>query len=158
MLQILFAAILTGIAATMMGRNSGKVSEVLSIMDQLFQKAVLIIVKLMPVCIFCSTASMVIKIDAKEFHQVAGWMGQVCFCDLVVILMLLMLVMLLGRTSPVWFLKQICQIMVSGFAVASSNAVMPMTMQTCREKLKISPGYMVYPFLHTCCFLRSVSR
>ncbi len=144
MLQILFAAILIGIATTMMGKNSGKVSEVLSIMDQLFQKAVLIIVKLMPVCIFCSMASMVIKIDAKEFHQVAGWMGQVYFCDLVVILMLLLLVMLLGRTSPVWFIKQISQIMVSGFAVASSNAVMPMTMQTCKEKLKISPG--IYSF------------
>ncbi|MCR4749543.1 MAG: dicarboxylate/amino acid:cation symporter [Lachnospiraceae bacterium] len=144
MLQILFAAILTGIAVTMMGKNSGKVSEALSIMDELFRKVVLIIVKFMPVCIFCSMASMVIKIDAKEFNQVAGWMGQVYFCDLVVILMLLVLVMLLGRTSPVWFLKQISQIMVSGFAVASSNAVMPMTMQTCKEKLKISPE--IYSF------------
>lgn len=139
MLQILFAAILTGIAVTMMGKDSAKISGALSVMDQLFQKVVLIIVKFMPVCIFCSMASMVIKINVIELHQVAGWMGQVYFCDLVVIMMLLILVAILGRTSPIWFLKQISQLMVSGFAVASSYAVMPMTMQTCKEKLKISP-------------------
>ncbi len=144
MLQILFVAILTGIAITTMGKNSGKVSDFLSVMDELFQKIVLIIVKFMPVCIFCSMASMVIKVDARELHQVAGWMGQVYFCDMAVILMLMLLVMILGHTSPVWFIKQISQIMMSGFAVASSNAVMPMTMQTCREKLKISSG--IYSF------------
>lgn len=144
MLQILFAAILTGIAVTMMGKDSAKISGVLSVMDQLFQKVVLIIVKFMPVCIFCSMASMVIKINVIELHQVAGWMGQVYFCDLVVIMMLLILVAILGRTSPIWFLKQISQLMVSGFAVASSNAVMPMTMRTCKEKLKISPE--IYSF------------
>ena len=127
MLQILFAAILTGIAVTMMGKESAKVSDVLSVMDKLFQKVVLIIVKFMPVCIFCSMASMVIRVDVTELHQVAGWMAQVYFCDLVVIAMLLILVALLGHTSPIWFLKQISQIMVQGFAVASSNAVMPMT-------------------------------
>ncbi|MCR5108698.1 MAG: dicarboxylate/amino acid:cation symporter [Lachnospiraceae bacterium] len=74
-------------------------------------------------------ASMVIKIDAVELHQVAGWMAQIYFCDLVVIIMLLILVALLGRTSPIWFLKQISQIMVQGFAVASSNAVIPMILQ-----------------------------
>ncbi|MCR5234104.1 MAG: dicarboxylate/amino acid:cation symporter [Lachnospiraceae bacterium] len=144
MLQILFAAILTGIAVTMMGKESAKVSDVLSVMDKLFQKVVLIIVKFMPVCIFCSMASMVIRVDVTELHQVAGWMAQVYFCDLVVIAMLLILVALLGHTSPIWFLKQISQIMVQGFAVASSNAVMPMTMQTCKEKLKISPE--IYSF------------
>ena len=144
MLQILFAAILTGIAVTMMGKESAKVSDVLSVMDKLFQKVVLIIVKFMPVCIFCSMASMVIRVDVTELHQVAGWMAQVYFCDLVVIAMLLILVALLEHTSPIWFLKQISQIMVQGFAVASSNAVMPMTMQTCKEKLKISPE--IYSF------------
>lgn len=59
MLQILFIAILTGIAITMMGKGSKKAGEFLSVMDDLFQKIVLIIVKFMPVCIFCSMASMV---------------------------------------------------------------------------------------------------
>ncbi|MCR5108697.1 MAG: dicarboxylate/amino acid:cation symporter [Lachnospiraceae bacterium] len=40
MLQILFASILTGIAVTMMGKDSAKISEVLSVMDKLFQKVV----------------------------------------------------------------------------------------------------------------------
>lgn len=144
MLQLLFIAILTGLSVAMMGKNGRKISDALSAADELFQKITLIIVKLMPVCIFCSMASLVIKTDLTELKHVAGWMGEVYLCDSVVILLLLMMVLILGKTSPFWFFKRLGRVLVSSFAMASSNAVMPMTMQTCREDLDISPG--VYSF------------
>lgn len=144
MMQLLFIAILTGTAASMMGRNSQKICDILLVMDELFEKIILIIVKFMPVCIFCSMASMIIKIDPLQLRQVAVWMGQVYLCDLAVILMLLTMVTVFGGTSPLSFLKQLGQVMISSYSMASSNAVMPMTIQTCREKLNISPK--IYSF------------
>lgn len=144
MLQLLFVAIITGIAISGMGEKGLALHNAVSLIDTLFQKITIMIVKFMPLCIFFSIASMIVKLNFKDISQVVGWMGLIYLCDLLVILMLMVLVLVLGRTSPLWFLKETAQVLLSSFAVASSNAVMPLTMQTCRERLKISP--QVYTF------------
>lgn len=144
MIQLLVLAVLTGIAVAAMDRYGSLVSHALSSMDELFQKITLIIVKFMPVCIFCSMTSMVIKLQAEEMAQLAGWIGLTYLCDGVVIILLLLFVALAGKTSPARFLRQMGSLMPSSYALASSNAVMPFTIETCRDKLKISPR--IYSF------------
>ena len=144
MLQLLFVAIITGIGISSMGEKGLVLHNAVSLMDTLFEKITTMIVKFMPVCIFLSLASMIIKLDFKDMGQVVGWMGLIYMCDVLVILMMLGLAFVFGSTSPIWLLRQIGQIMMTSFAVASSNAVMPMTMQTCGEKLGISPK--IYTF------------
>lgn len=144
MLQLLFIAILTGITVAGMGKHSAKLSEMLSAADELFEKMALIIVRFMPVCIFCATASMMIKLNIADIRHIAGWMGLVYMCDAVILLLQILMVPVFARTSPLWFLQNFSPVMLSAFAMASSNAVMPLTMQTCRDKLKISPD--IYPF------------
>ena len=144
MMQLLFLAMLFGIAVSGMKEKGRRINEVFGGIEDLFQQVTRIIVRFMPVCVFCSMASMVTRLDLSSIVSVAGWLGLIYVCDVVVLVMLLMLLPLLGRTSPVWFLKQFGQVMMAAFVLASSNAVMPLSMQTCRDKLRISPK--IYSF------------
>ncbi len=139
MIQLLFIAILTGIVVGRMGRHGAMLSNALSDMDEMFQGIIVLIVKLMPVCIFCSMASMVLKLDFKDILLLAGWMGLVYLCDIIVIVFLLLLVWIGAKRSPISYIKEVGPLMMSSFVMASSNAVMPLTIETCRDKLKISP-------------------
>lgn len=144
MMQLLFLAMLFGIAVSGMKEKGRRINEVLSGIDELFEEVTRIIVRFMPVCVFCSMASMVIRLNLSSIVSVTGWLGLVYLCDIMVLVMLMVLLLLLGRTSPIWFLRQFGQVMMTAFAVASSSAVMPLTMQTCRDKLEISPK--IYSF------------
>jgi len=144
MLQLLFIAILTGITVAGMGKHSAGVNELLSVADELFEKMALVIVRFMPLCIFCATSSMMIKLNIEDVRNIATWMGLIYLIDIVILLLQVLMVPVFARTSPLWFVKNFAPVMMSAFAMASSNAVMPVTMQTCKDKLKIS--HDIYPF------------
>ena len=144
MLQLLFLAMLFGIAVSGMKEKGRRINDVFTEIENLFEQVTRIIIRFMPVCVACSMASMVIKLNPSSIVSVSGWLGLIYLCDLLVLGMLFLLLLLLGRTSPIWFLRQYGQVMVTSFAVASSSGVMPMNMQTCRDKLEISPK--IYSF------------
>ena len=144
MMQLLFLAMLFGIAVSGMKEKGRRINEVLTGIDELFEQVTRIIVRFMPVCVFCSMASMVIRLNLSSIVSVTGWLGLIYLCDIMVLVMLMVLLLFIGRTSPIWFLRQFGQVMMTAFAVASSSAVMPLTMQTCGDKLEISPK--IYSF------------
>ena len=144
MLQLLFLAILFGTAVSGMKEKGLRANEVLKGIDEVFEQVTRIIVRFTPVCIFCSIASMVVKLDLSSIASVAGWVGLIYLCDGVILVLLLLMVPLLSHTSPIWFLKQYGQVMMTSFALCSSSATMPLNMQVCRDKLDISPR--IYAF------------
>ena len=120
------------------------VNEVLTRINDLFEEVTRIIVRFTPVCVFCSIASMVLKLNFSSIASVAGWVGLIYLCDAVILGLLLLLLPLLSHTSPIWFVRQYGQVMLASFALSSSSATMPLNMQVCRDKLDISPK--VYAF------------
>ena len=144
MMQLLFLAVLFGIAVFGMKEKGHRIYEVFTGIEDLLEQVTRIIVRFLPVCVACSMASMMIKLNFSSIVSVSGWLGLVYLCNLLVLGMLFLLLMLAGRTSPGWFLRQYGPVMVASFAMNSSSAVMPMNMQTCRDKLEISPK--IYSF------------
>lgn len=144
MLQLLFLAILFGFAVSGMKEKGRGVNEVLTRINDLFEEVTRIIVRFTPVCVFCSIASMVLKLNFSSIASVAGWVGLIYLCDAVILGLLLLLLPLLSHTSPIWFVRQYGQVMLASFALSSSSATMPLNMQVCRDKLDISPK--VYAF------------
>ena len=144
MLQILFIAILTGIAVSRMNTYSQKMSQAVEILDELFLKITGLISQFMPLCIFFSMANMVLKLDSQSLLSVSGWAVMIYLCDFIVLIGLILFVLFAGRTSPQWFLKQFGSVMMAAFATASSSAIMPLTLSACKEKLNISPK--IYSF------------
>lgn len=144
MLQLLFLSILFGIAVSGMKEKGRRINEALTMINEVFEQVTRIIVRFTPVCIFCAMASMIVKLDLSSIVSVAGWMGLIYLCDGVILVMLLLLITVLGHISPVWFLRQYGQVMMTSFAISSSSATMPQNMQVCRDKLGISPK--IYAF------------
>lgn len=144
MLQILFLAAVTCAAIMKMSKHRSAAQRAVDTLDELFTRITGLVSQFIPVCIFCSMASMVIRLRLGAFASLSGWVVMIYACDILVLGLLLIFVAAGGHTSPGEFLRNFGSVMVSAFAMASSNAVMPLTLEACRDKLKISPR--IYTF------------
>ena len=88
MMQLLFLAMLFGIAASGMKEKGRRISEVFTEIEALLEQVTRIIVRFMPVCVACSMASMVIKLNLSSLVSVSGWLGLIYLCNLLVLGML----------------------------------------------------------------------
>lgn len=144
MLQIIFIAILCGIAVGMIGDYSRPLKEFFEGCNTLFLKVTTIIVSVIPLAVFCSVCSLVMLTGGDTLISLiyflitvlAGMVGMVAVYSL--------LILVVARLNPLIFLKKYAPGMLTTFSLGSSNAAMPYNMQICRNDLGISPK--VYSF------------
>ena len=139
MLQVMLLAILTGIGVSKMGASGGQVSHGLDLCNDLFLKITKIVIKFMPLSIFCSMANMVIKTETSSLISVGQWMLMTVTCYVVMLLIYGVMLPAFARLSPFTFYKKYAPVMLNAFVICSGNAVMPFNMEICRTKLGISP-------------------
>jgi Na+/H+-dicarboxylate symporter len=144
MLQIIFLAVLCGIAVGMIGEYSQKLKELIEACNQLFLKITMIIVKVTPLAVFCSMTSLVLTTGTDTLIALIGFVATFILGLICMILVYSLLVLLIARLNPIVFLKKYAPTMLTAFTLSSSNAVMPFNMKTCKEELGISPA--VYSF------------
>lgn len=138
-LQIIFLALICGIAIGMIGDYSKVLREWFEACNSLFLTITTIIARLIPFAVFCSVTIM--------FHQMGGRsllsLVTVYLVHGVAILLMLvlygLLVMIAGRLNPLKFYSKIKESMVTSLMLLSSSAAMPTNMNTCTQKLGISP-------------------
>ncbi len=143
MLQILFSAILLGVASTMIGKRVAFIRDFLDTMNLLFTKAATLIMKCMPIAVFCSITRMVITIPMKDMLSMFSWVG-VIFIGAVVMIMFYCLMLLFNGINPIKFLRNYSEPMATAFSFGSSAATLPVSLKACRDKLGISPE--IYSF------------
>ncbi len=143
MLQILFVSILLGVSATMIGKHVAFVREFLDTMNMLFSKAATLIMKCMPVAVFCSITKMVITLPMKDLLSMVVWVG-VIFVGAVGMIMFYCLLLLINGVNPLKFLSNYAEPMATAFSFGSSAATLPVSLKACRDKLGISPE--IYSF------------
>lgn len=138
MLQLIFMAVLCGIAVGLIGKFSQLLRDILTALNDLFLKVTTIIIHVMPVAIFCAICSMLLKLGLNTILAVMGMLG-VFILGLVCMMVLYCLMMLLiGRLNPITFLKKYAASMLQVFSMSSSNASIPINMNACEKKLGIS--------------------
>lgn len=144
MLQIIFIAILCGIAVGMIGDYSRPLKEFFEGCNTLFLKVTTIIVSVIPLAVFCSVCSLVMLTGGDTLVSLIYFLVTVLagMAGMVVVYSLLILVV--ARLNPLIFLKKYAPGMLTTFSLGSSNAAMPYNMQICRNDLGISPK--VYSF------------
>ncbi len=143
MLQILFAAILLGVSATMIGKHVTFMRDFLDTMNLLFVRAATLIMKCMPFAVFCSVARMVVTIPMKDMLSMFSWVGTI-FVGAVAMIMFYCLMLLVSGINPVKFLRNYAEPMATAFSFGSSAATLPVSLRACRDKLGISPE--IYTF------------
>ncbi len=138
MLQILFAAVLLGAASAMIGKYVSFMRNLLDALSMLFSKAAALIIRLMPAAVFCSIARMVTSVPTGDVLSMLSWVG-VVFVGCMTLLLFYAVIMLCFRLNPLKFFSKFAETMATTFSFGSSAATLPVALNTCRDRLGISP-------------------
>jgi Na+/H+-dicarboxylate symporter len=138
MLQVIVFALLFGIAISRMGGRGAKLAESFNGLNDAIMEMIMILMRLAPYGVFC--------LLAKIFYTTGfSLIAQLILYFMTVVFALLLHVSLVYGTlfrsftglSPWVFFKNIRPVMMFGFATASSNATMPVTLETVEERLGV---------------------
>lgn len=140
--QLIFLAVICGIATGMIGHYSAVLRSLFDAVNELFMKIASIIIRFMPVAVFCSVASLIIEMGVKTILSILGMFGTFLFGLLCMMLLYCLLMVAFARLDPRPFLRKYAPTMLQVFSMASSNAAIPVNMEFCRKKLGI--GSRVY--------------
>lgn len=136
MLQLIFLAVISGIATGMIGRYSQLVKDIFNAFNDLFLKITSLIIRFMPIAVFCSICSMVMNMGVGTITSVLEMFGTFLFGIFCMLIVYSILMMVFGKTNPVAFFKVYAPSMIQVFSLASSNASIPINMEAC-DKLGI---------------------
>ena len=139
MLQVIFFAILFGFAMSMLGDKVSRIRNGMEELNEIIMKMVTMIIYTAPYGVF----ALVANVFAKE--------GFTAFVPLIkyVITVMLALVLhylivyssalkIIGKLSPLTFFKKFYSTMLVAFSTASSNATLPVTMETAEKDMGVS--------------------
>ncbi|MEZ5020917.1 MAG: dicarboxylate/amino acid:cation symporter [Bacteroidales bacterium] len=146
MLSIIFFAILAGFFVTRVGEKSRVllVDVVNSILD-VIMKITLFVIKFTPLGVF-SIIAKVISQQINNGNQVSEVISSMGIYFLTVLLGLVvqgmitlpLLVRFLGRANPMKHLKNMSTVILTAFSTSSSNATLPLTMETVETRNGVS--------------------
>ncbi len=137
MIQLIFLAVLCGVAVGMIGKYSRILNDLFAACNELFLKIASLIIKLMPLAVFCSILSMILKTGTAALLSVLGIVGTFIVAIALMIITYCVLIVTIARLNPIPFLKKYAPTMLQVFSMGSSNAALPLNIETCK-KLGIS--------------------
>jgi len=138
MLQVIVFAILFGVAISRAHEFGQRIAGAFGAMNEVIMEMVKILMQLAPYGVFC--------LLAKIFYSTGfGLIGQLILYFATVAMALVLhagvvytsLLAFIAKLNPLVFLKRIRPVMMFGFATASSNATMPITLEVAEEKLGV---------------------
>lgn len=140
--QLIFIAILCGVSIGLTGKYPEILKSFFEAFNELFKVIMSLIMKIMPITVFCSTASMMINLGIDVLLSIFGMFITFVFGILCMLIIYCILILIVGRLDPIPFLRKYSPYMLQIFSLASSSAAIPLNMEACKEKLGI--GDKVY--------------
>jgi Na+/H+-dicarboxylate symporter len=139
MLGIVIFTIIIGVAITQL---NDKTAQPIIRFTEAVQKICMIVVSwammLVPYAVFGLMAALISRIGIEIFLGLGYYMLVVVIGLLILLAFYLILVWSLAKKNPFKFLRAIREPQLLAFSTASSAAVMPVSMKTANEKLKVS--------------------
>ncbi|WP_448547798.1 dicarboxylate/amino acid:cation symporter [Thalassotalea fusca] len=138
MLQVIVFAILFGIAIALSGKAGERVASLFSDLNEVVMRLVTILMNLAPYGVFCLLASLFTDLSLSTF-------GNLIVYFLVVFVALILhgtitysiLLRIFAGLNPILFLRKMRDAMLFAFSTASSNATIPVTLETATKKLGV---------------------
>ena len=145
MLQIIVMALILGFAVNMTGKYAERITESITHLNELFIKAMEMILKLSPIGVFCLLCPVIAGSGAMILGSLALVIAAAYAAYLThVIIVYSLAVRTLGGMNPLKFLKGMIPAIMFAFSSASSVGTLPINME-CTEKLGASRE--VYTFV-----------
>ena len=139
MLQIIVFSILVGIILAILGKKTEIVAKFFEQFNEVMMKMTMIVMKVAPVGVFCLIATTFSTIGWSAFTPMLKYIVAVMLA-LVVQCLGTYMIMLKGfaNLSPIKFLKKFAPVMSFAFSTATSNATIPLSIETLKEKIGVS--------------------
>lgn len=139
MLQVIFFAIFLGISMLLVKEEDAKpLKKFFDSLNEVVLKMVDLIMLSAPYAVFALLANVVVTSDDPDILlALLRYVGVVILGLLLMIVFYCVLVALLTKKSPLWFLKQISPAQLLAFSTSSSAATLPVTMERVEEHIGV---------------------
>lgn len=139
MLQIIFFSILIGIILALLGEKAKTVSNFFKEFNDIMMKMTMIIMKAAPAGVFCLIATTFSNIGWSALTPMLKYIFAVLLALAIQCLITYMsLLKLLAKLNPIKFLKKFFPVMSFAFSTSSSNATIPLSIETLDNELGVS--------------------
>lgn len=139
MLPIIVFALFVGILLAQMGSKASTVANFFSQFNDLMMEMTMAIMTVAPIGVFCLIAKTFSEIGFSAFLPMLKYMGAVilalfiqCFGSYQVLLFIF------TRLNPLRFIRKFFPVMMFAFTTATSNATIPMSIDTLEKKVGVS--------------------
>jgi len=139
MLQVIIFALLFGIAIALSGKPGERIASLFEDLNVVIMRLVTILMNLAPYGVFCLLAGLFTDLSLKTFQNLLMYFT-VVFVALVFhgTLTYGTLLKVFTGLSPLTFLKKMRDAVLFAFSTASSNATIPVTMETATKKMGVN--------------------
>ena len=139
MLPIIVFALFVGILLAKMGSKASTVSNFFSQFNDLMMEMTMAVMTIAPIGVFCLIAKTFSEIGFSAFLPMLKYMGAVilalaiqCFGSYQALLFVF------TRLNPIRFIRKFVPVMMFAFTTATSNATIPMSIDTLNKKMGVS--------------------
>lgn len=138
MLAIIFFALFVGIIIALMGRKVETVHSFFEQFNDIMMKMTSAIMIVAPIGVFCLLARTFANIGFDAFLPMLKYMGSVLLALLVHCLVIYMILLFVfARVNPIMFLKKFIPVMMFAFSTATSNATIPLNIETLTKRIGV---------------------
>nr|WP_282167235.1 dicarboxylate/amino acid:cation symporter [Shewanella japonica] len=136
MLQIIIFAVIFGFAISHIGERGARVSALFNDLNEVIMRVVTLIMQLAPYGVFALMAKLSLTLGLETLGSVVQYFFLVIFVLLVQALVVYpTLLKTFTGLNPFMFLRKMRDVQLFAFSTASSNATLPVTIETCEHRL-----------------------
>lgn len=139
MLQIILFALILGVLLAKMGERAELISNLFSQCNDLMMEMTNMVMTLAPIGVFCMIARTFANLGFDAFVPLLKYMGSVVLgLGIQCFIVYMLLLVFFARLNPIRFLKKFFPVMGFAFSTSTSNATIPMNIDTLEEKIGVS--------------------
>lgn len=138
MLQIIIFSLFFGATLSVSGKPGQRLLSIFQDANEVIMKLILIIMKIAPYGVFCLIAALFAKEGFSLIGDLIGYFSTVLVVLAIQLFIIYpMLLRVIAGLNPVIFFKKMYAAMLFAFSVASSNASIPVVLETVEKKLGV---------------------
>lgn len=139
MLPIIVFALFVGIMLAKLGSKASTVANFFSQFNDVMMEMTMAIMKIAPVGVFCLIARTFATVGFAAFKPMLKYMGNVSLALAIQCFVVYqILLFIFTRLNPMKFIKKFAPVMGFAFSTATSNATIPMSIDTLYKKMGVS--------------------
>ena len=140
MLQIIFFALLLGFLLGNLGKKVATVNRFFTQFNAIMMTMISWILKVAPIGIFCLITNTFAGLGISGILPMIKLIGTVYLGLIIQLLVVYSIILFIfTRMNPLKFLKKVWPVLVFGFSTSSSNATIPLNMETLEKRVGVDP-------------------